>query len=59
MVCNKSDSKKEVYSNTVLPQEIIRTSKRQPNLHKEEPKNPQVSRRKEVIKIRAEINEKK
>ena len=58
MVCNKSNSKKEVYSNTVLPQEIIKTSNRQPNLHKEEPKTSQVSRR-EVVKIRAEINEKK
>ena len=59
MVCNKSNSKKEVYSNTVLPQEIIKTSNRQPNLHKEEPKTSQVSRRREVVKIRAEINEKK
>ena len=47
MVCNKSNSKKEVYSNTILPQEIRKTSNRQPNLHikqleKEEPKVPEL-----------------
>ena len=29
--CSKSSSKNEVYSNTILPQETGKTSKRQPN----------------------------
>ena len=42
--CNKSSSKKEVYSNTILPQETRKASNRQPNstskaAGKEEPKN--------------------
>ena len=63
MGCSKSSSKREVYSNTILPQE---TRKSQINnltinlkqLEKEEQKSPKVSRRKEIIKIRSEINEK-
>ena len=31
MGCIKSSSKKKVYSNTILPQEIRKTSNRQPN----------------------------
>ena len=31
MVCNKSNSKMDVYSNTILPQETRKTSNRQPN----------------------------
>ena len=31
MGCGKSSSKREVYSNTVLPQETRKTSNRQPN----------------------------
>ena len=31
MGCSKSSSKREVYSNTVLPQETIKTMNRQPN----------------------------
>ena len=31
MVCSKSSSKREVYSNTILPQEARKTSNRQPN----------------------------
>ena len=31
MGCSKSNSKKEVYSNTILPQETRKTSNRQPN----------------------------
>ena len=31
MGCSKSSSKKEVYSNTILPQEIRKTSNIQPN----------------------------
>ena len=56
----KSSAKGKVHSNTGLPQE---TRKELNNLtlhlqqvEKEEMKNPRVSRRKEIIKIRAEIN---
>ena len=62
MGCSKSSSKREVYNNTVLPQEIRKISNKQPNLTpkaiREEQKNPKVSRRKEIIKIRSEIKEK-
>ena len=61
---SKSSAKKEVYSNTVY---LKKQEKLQINnltlyikkLEREEKKNPlTVSRRKEIIKIRAEINEK-
>ena len=63
MGCSKSSSKREVYTNTILPQETRKTVNRQPNftpktIGKRTPKNPKSSRRKEIIKIRAEINEK-
>ena len=32
MGCNKSSSKREVYSNTILPQETRNSSNKQPNL---------------------------
>ena len=58
----KSSAKRKVHSNTGLPQE---TRKKVNNLtlhlkqlEKEEMKNPKVSRRKEIFKIRAEINAK-
>ena len=59
----KRSSKREVYSNTILLQETRKVSNKQPNLtpkrtREEEYKRPKVSRRKEIIKIRAEINEK-
>ena len=58
MGCNKSSSKKEVYS---LPQEIRKISNKQPNFTtkgtKKEQTKPKLSRRKEMIKISAEINE--
>ena len=67
MGCSKSSSKREVYSSTIIPQETIKISNKQPNLSpkairerrttKKERKN-KVSRRKEIIKIRSEINEK-
>ena len=51
----------EVYSSTILPQETRNISNKQPNLTlkaiQEEQKKAKVSRRKEIIKIRAEINE--
>ena len=61
MRCSKNSSKREVYSNTILPQETRKLSNNL-NLHlkqleKEQKKNPNVSRRKEIIKIRLEINE--
>ena len=63
MGCSKSSSKKDVYSNTILPQETRKISNKQPNLTPEAirergTKKPNVSRRKEIIKIRSEINEK-
>ena len=61
MGCHKSSSKREVYSNTSLSQETRKISNN-PILHlkelkKEEQTKPKVSRRKEIIKIRAERNE--
>ena len=62
MGCSKSSSKREVYSNTILPQEIRKTLNRQPNFAPKttgrRKKIPKISQRKEIIKIQAEINEK-
>ena len=63
MGCRKSSSKREVHSNTILSQEVRKTSNKQPNLTpktsgKKNKKNPKISKRKEIIKIQAEINEK-
>ena len=67
MACSKSSSKREVYSNTVLPQETRKTSNRQLNFtpkktgkrrRRRRTKTPKISRRKEIIKIWAERNEK-
>ena len=63
MGCSKSSSEREVYSNTVLPQEARKTLTRQHNFtpgnfttgKRRTKKN---SRRKEIIKIQAEISEK-
>ena len=66
MECSKSSSKREVFSSTILPQETRKTSNRQPNFT---PKTTgkrrtttttinKISRRKEIIKIQAEIHEK-
>ena len=60
MGCNKSSSKREVYSNTILPQETRKTSSRQPNFAPKtsgKRRTPKFSRRKEIVKIQAEINE--
>ena len=60
----KCSSKREVYSNTILPQDTRKSSNKQANLtpkairERRKRKNPKVSRRKEIIKIRSEINEK-
>ena len=63
---SKSSSEREVYNNRALPQETRKTSNRQPNFiskttgkrRRRKKKNPKVSKWKEIIKIRAEINEK-
>ena len=60
---SKGRAKGKVHSNTNLPQETRENQINNLPLHlkkleKEEMKNPMVSRRKEIIKIRAEINEK-
>ena len=61
MGCNKSRSKRKVYSNTSPPQGTRKSSNKQANFTsvaaQEGTKRPNVSRRKEIIKIRAEINE--
>ena len=65
MGCRKSSPKREIYSNTILPQETRKRLNRQPNFtpttigqRRTEKKTPKISRRKEIIKIRAEMNEK-
>ena len=63
MGCSKSSSKREVYSKTILPQETRKTLNRQPNFTpkttgKRTTTTKKISRRKEIIKIQAEINEK-
>ena len=61
MGCSKSSSKREVYSNTILPQERRKTLNRQPNFTPKttrKKKDPKICRSKKIIKIRAEINEK-
>ena len=67
MWCSKSSPKREVYSNTIPPQETRKTLNRQPNFtpkttgkkknQKKNQKKNKISRRKEIIKILAEINE--
>ena len=64
MGCSKSSPKREVYSNTILPQETRKTLNRQSNFTpkttgKRRAKKNKISRRKEIIKIQAEANEKK
>ena len=59
----KNGAKGEDHSNTGIPQETRKKSINNLTLHlkqleKEEMKNPRVSRRKVILKIRAEINAK-
>ena len=58
----KSSAKEKIHSNTGLPQETRKKSNNLTlhlkQLDKEEMKNPRVSIRKEILKIRAEINAK-
>ena len=61
MGCSKSSPKREVYSNISKHQEkhqIEKLTLHLKQLEKEEGKKPKISRRKEIIKIQAEINEK-
>ena len=63
MGCSKNSSKREGYSTTILPQEtrkhwIDNLTLHLEQLEKEETKTPKISRKKEIIKIWAEINEK-
>ena len=55
---HKSSSKREDYSNTILPQEKRKISNRQPNFtpnatgkRRRTTKNPKIIRMKEIIKI--------
>ena len=61
MGCSKSSSKREVYSYTSLPQETRKISNNLSlhlkELEKEEQTKSKVSKRKKIIKIRAEVNE--
>ena len=55
MGCSKSSSKREVYSNTILPHKTRQTLKRQPNFilettGKKTKKPPKISRRKKSHK---------
>ena len=65
MGCSKSSSKNKVYSNAILPQETRKPLNRKPNVtpkttrkKNNKKKIPKIIRRKEIINIRAEINEK-
>ena len=63
MELSKSSSKREVYSDTIIPQKqekhrIDSLTLHLKHLEKEEQKTSKVSRRKVIIKIREEINEK-
>ena len=53
MGCIKSSPKKEVYSNTVLPQETRKTSNRQPNF------TPKTSGKKQTNKKTPKLVERK
>ena len=60
---SKSSARRKVHSNISLPQETREKSNNNPTLQlkqleNEEMKNPRVSRRKEITKIRVEINKK-
>ena len=68
MGCSKSSPKRQVYSTTILPQQTRKTSNKQPNFipkttgktrRRTTTTKNKISRRKEIIKIKAEINEKK
>ena len=60
MGCNRCSSNREVYNETSLPQETRKILNKQSNLTPKATRRrtikSKVSRRKEIIKIRAEIN---
>ena len=61
--CSKSSSKREVYSNTILPQETRKASNRQPNstskaAGKRRTKNPQCQQKEINNKFQSRNNEK-
>ena len=62
MGCIKSSVKRDVYTNTNLPQETRKTSNEQPNLEPKATRNrrakqkPQNLEKEEIIKIKSEIN---
>ena len=67
MRCSKSSFNREAYSNTILPQETREILNKQPNFTAKTTgkrktttitKAPKISRRKEIVTIQAEINEK-
>ena len=63
MGCSKSSSKKEIYSNTIYlkkqeTSQINNLTLHLKQLEKQEQNIPKGSRRKEITKIRSEINEK-
>ena len=63
LVFSKSSAKREIHSNTSLPQETRETANKQPNFtckatRKRSKEEPKVSTRKEIIKIREKRNEK-
>ena len=63
MGCCKRSSKREVYSNTIVPQKTRKISIKQTTptskaTRERRTKKTQVSRREEIMKIRSEINEK-
>ena len=61
MGCSKSCTKSEVYSNTSPPQETEKAHVNNLTLHlkqlEREQTRPTISQRKEIIKIRTEVNE--
>ena len=61
MGCSKNCYKREVFGNIILPQETRKTSNTQPNFTLKttgKRRTKKISRRKEIIKIGDEINEK-
>ena len=59
---SKGSPERKIYSNTSLSQETRKVSNTQPKpipkgVEKEQQRKPKPSRRREIIKIRAEINE--
>ena len=59
--CHKSSAQREIHSNTGLPQneersQIDNLTHHLNELEKEEEKKPKVNRKKEIIKIKEEIN---